>query len=469
MDVSVDKNRKGEKVEGKSIKIITGTAFIVIVVAVIFIFMRQDQKKADITMELSVSEKQQLPEITNTTELKKTAAPSQKASLKLENPEPRLLDDKEIAAILTQIEDLKNNPSADGIKILSGYLNLQDPDVIQEVMNALAYIGTETGLDDMVFKLLEEKASDDQYPHRGYALLTAAKVGKDKLLPLVSEYISEYEMSGNDNFSRYASRALSLIGTPACIPFLNSLIEQTDDKNIHRNSLEALGRLATPEAVTILRHYLFAADVKDQASSARIFARGNNPEYNTLLADGIKNKKFQQETISVILSGKAAPEIVDSLINNNGIDKDTKNDLLKNIITGMRFAPVYVRNQTASVISEALRSYEEDDTKLKLNSIKAICQLGGEETPEALKFTFQDHDPRVRREAVRYFVNYANVSNYTDLFDMIWDTDKKTRRSAMAGIERFVASGDIPVLEKAAGHEDEFISKKAKLLLESLK
>ncbi len=455
--------------EGKTIKIITGTAFIVIVVAVIFIFVRQDRKQPDVTMELSVSDKQQRPEITKTTELKKTAAPSQKDSLKPENPEPRLLDDKEIAAILTQIEDLKNNPSAEGIKILSGYLNLQDPDVVQEVMNALAYIGTETGLDDMVFKLLEEKAGDDQYPHRGYALLTAARVGKDKLLPLVSEYISEYESSGNDNFSRYASRALSLIGTPACIPFLNSLIEQTDDKNIHRNSLEALGRLATPEAVTILRRYLFAADVQDQAASARIFARANNPEYNTLLADGIKNKKFQQETISVILSGKAAPGIVDSLINNNEIDKDTKNDLLKNIITGMRFAPVYVRRQTASVISEALRSYEDGDTKLKLNSIKAICQLGGEETPEALKFTFQDKDPRVRREAVRYFVNYANVSNYTDLFDMIWDTDKKTRRYAMAGIERFVASSDIPVLEKAAGHEDEFISKKAKLLLESFK
>jgi len=455
-------------VRRKSIKIITGTALTVIVVAVIFILVCQDQKKADVTMESSVSDKQQLPKITNTTELKKTAAPSKKTSLKPKNSEQRL-NDKEIAAILTQIEDLRNNPSAEGIKILSGYLNLQDPDVIQEVMNALAYIGTKTGLDDMVFKLLEKKAGDDQYPHRWYALLTAAKVGKDKLLPLVSEYISEYELSGNDNFSRYASRALSLIGTPACIPFLNSIIEQTDDKNIHRNSLEALGRLATPEAVTILRHYLFAADANDQASSARIFVRANNPEYNTLLTDGIKNKKFEQETISVILSGKAAPEIVDSLINNNEIDKDTKNDLLKNIITGMRFAPVYVRNQTASVISEALRSYEEGNTKLKLNSIKAICQLGGEETPEALKFTFQDKDPRVRREAVRYFVNYAKVSNYTDLFDMIWDTDKKTRRYAMAGIERFVASSDIPVLEKAAGHEDEFISKKAKLLLESLK
>jgi len=372
-----------------------------------------------------------------------------------------------VTAILNRCLAFRKQPTAEAVNILSEYLNHADSVVAKEAIDTLGAIGLESGLHELVYNILAQKAIDREYTFRRHALLTAAMLGKDKALPIVSEYISENNQDADSNGYDYAVRSLGLISSPACLPYLDALLNNAGDQKIRRNCFETLAKIATPEAIGTIEKHLLSSNVKDQASSALALTRLNSPEYNLILAAGIKKQTFQDDTVKIILRSKAAPGIVNLMLEDNSIEPESRAAFLKTISTDLRYAPLKVREEVSSSVASLLSGGKETKD-VKIAAIKTIYKLGGPETAQALIPELEDEDADIRREAALAFTGYANPENYTSLFDLLWDDDEKTRRVAMFTIQRFITNADRSILEKAADHKDEYIRKHAKQLLDSI-
>ncbi len=66
------------------------------------------------------------------------------------------------------------------------------------------------------------------------------------------------------------------------------------------------------------------------------------------------------------------------------------------------------------------------------------------------------------------FYSYCTPDTYKELQGLWWDEDENIRKEAFSLSERFLDSSDREVLEKATKHEDEFISKNSRSILEQL-
>ena len=375
--------------------------------------------------------------------------------------------DKNISSIFNQLIAFRKQPSEDALNIICGYLNNPNRVIAKTAINTLAVVGSKIGRNEYVFNILAKKAMDKEFNYRGDALLTAATVGKDKLLPIVSEYISEAGKDSDFAGYDYASKAIALISSPACVPYLNSLLNNTEDEELHRNCFETLARIATPEAAGILEEHLLSSNLKDQTSSALALTRLNSPEYNQIMADKIIDKSFQANTISAILASRAAPDIVERVIKEKAMESKDKSALLNNIGAETPYISKNMRNEISSSIGSLLTDKKETK-RVKLEAIKTLHKLGGEETADLLAPELKNEDPDIRREAAFAFTLYADPYNYTALSDLIWDSDKKTRRTALLTISRFISEEDRPLLEKAVEHEDEYIRNRAQELLDSI-
>ena len=378
------------------------------------------------------------------------------------------IDNDNVKAILNRCLAFRKQPTAEAVNILSEYLNHADSVVVEEAIDTLGVIGLNSDLQELVYNILAQKALDREYRFRGHALLTAAMVGKDQSLPIVFEYISENDQDADSGGYDYAVRSMNLISSPACLPYLSALLNNAGDKKIRRNCFEILARIATPEAIGTIEKHLFSSNVKDQASSALALTRLNSPEYNRILADGIKKKTFQDDTVNIILSSKAAPDIVNLMLEeNHSIDTKNRVALLKTITAGLNYASRDVREKVSSSVGSLL-SGNKEPKDIKIAAIKTIYNLGGPGTAQALIPELENADTDIRREATLAFTGYANPENYTSLFNLLWDDDKKTRRVAMFTIQRFITNADRSILEKAAKHKDGYIREQAELLLDSI-
>ena len=383
------------------------------------------------------------------------------------NSQIEQIDKDNVTAILNRCLAFRKQPTTEAVNILSEYLNHTDSVVVEEAIDTLGVIGLNSGMQELVYKILAQKALDREYRFRGHALLTSAMLGKDRSLPIVSEYISENDQDADSGGYDYAVRSLRLISSPACLPYINALLNNAGDRNIRRNCFETLAKIGTPEAIGTIEKHLFASNVKDQASSALALTRLNRPEYNRIMADGIKKKTFQDDTVSIILSSKAAPDIVSLIVKDNSIDNKNRVALLKTISSGLHSASRDVREEVSSSVASLL-SGSQEPKDVKIAAIKTIYKLGGPGTAQALLPELKDADTDIRREAAHAFTGYANPENYTSLFDLLWDDDEKTRRIAMFTIQRFITNQDRNILEKAADHKDEYIREHAKQLLDSI-
>ena len=445
--------------------IITSAIFIVAIIS----YLSFSNNKSGTKKSCSVSEQgvtgQTANSDSNLIKLNKKNEKYSAQSVTLNQPKDNL--DQNISSIFNQFIAFRKQPSEDALNIICGYLNNPNRVIAKTAINTLAVVGSKIGQNEHVFNILAQKAMDKEFNYRVDALLTAATVGKDKLLPIVSEYISEAEQDSDSAGYDYASRAMALISSPACVPYLNSLLSNTENENIHRNCFETLARIGTPEAAGIIEQHLLSSNLKDQASSALALTRLNSPEYNQIMADKIIDKSFQANTISAILTSRAAPDVVERIIKEKAIESKDKVALLKNIGAEVPYISKNMRNEISSSISSLLTD-NKDSKDVKLEAIKTLRKLGGEETADILAPELKNEDPDIRREATVAFTLYADPYNYTNLSDLIWDSDKKTRRTALLTISRFISEEDRPLLEKAVEHEDEYIRNRAQELLDSI-
>lgn len=449
--------------ERTSSKLILLLVILTSVFAVMGYVLLGDHK--DTTMENGsrISEKDQPQSLSvPSTKLAKTSKEASDKQALYTASDEEILYAKDVTVVFKQFEDLRKHPSPEAVNILSGFLNHENGVVVAEAIDTLGFIGLNSDQGAPVFTILEEKAMDKDFSHRGHALLTAAMIGKDQLLPVVSEYIFEEDDSTCEDNKDVASRALSLISSPACVPYLNLLLKDADDPKIRGNCFRTLARIDTHESLSILQEHVLSSRGKDQVDSALALAGLNRYESNQVLATAIEDRSFGENTIRALCSSPAAPDVFGQLLSKDEEKKEKKIALLKDIAKYSLHGTSDVRSQVSAAIVPLLDS---PDNELKIQTIKAIGQLGGQDAAGILVAELSSDNSEVRKEAVFALVGHVGPANYTALLDVIWDNDEKTRRTAMFLVEQFVTHDDREILEKATRHEDEFIREHAKALL----
>lgn len=376
------------------------------------------------------------------------------------------LHDPDPAARIQAAALLRNQHTLEAVRLLEQFLADSDPDVLSEAMDSLGNIGLNGGLGEQVFAILQEKVKDPSFARRDQALLSAAMIGKGRALPLISDFLSSENGKDSELARNIASRALNLIADPSCVPQLKSLMEESKDPGVKRNSIDALARIGTPEAISLITKNISSSDPGDQAASVAALARLARPEFNQMLAEAVQNGTLQKSALQALAASPAAPQVFSSLLADESLSRDKKISVMKEIGSGPLSGEQEVRTQIASSLRPFLDS---PDTDLQLEAIRTLGQVGGKETGEFLLPKLYSEEPQVRQEALNSFIGYVSPNNYQVLFDLLWDNDEKTRRTAMFFVSRFVNNSDVDVLQRAAGHEDQYIQEHATKLLSQLR
>ena len=382
------------------------------------------------------------------------------------------LSNKDLKELLKQFYSYRQNPNSDAVLILSSFLdhtNLDHTDriVVLEAIDTLTHIALEN--DDQretVFRILQAKAADESFEQRDKALFMAAMLGKDRMLPIVANFISNPDEHSPVESYDVASRALATIGGRESVPYLHALLAKVQDLEVRRNCYETLAKIETPEALSILEEEVLSSEGDDQTAGAAALARLNNPEVVNFLADSIQAQKFNKETIARLTCSVAAPEIFGRLLNSKILTEESKIDLLEILATHSVDGNDDLRADMNALMVQFMEASESP--QIKIHAIKVIGELGEKSTPDILRSYLKAEEPDIRKAAYFSFVDYTNPKNYTELYPFLWNEDQNVRRTAMTSLARFANYDDIEILKKAARHEDEFICKYANALLDQL-
>jgi hypothetical protein len=243
--------------------------------------------------------------------------------------------------------DLRKHLTLESVELLAQFLDDSDRVIREEAIDALGYIGLNSGLSEEVFKILLEKARDKNFSSHGQALITAAMLGRDQhLLPVINDYISE---SDQERLS-YAVKAMSFIATPDCIPSLIRVLDLNNDPDIQKNVFMILAKIDTPEARNLLREYVLSLDPKEQMNSAWALARLNKDAYNSILIDAIEKDELDEYAIGTIAASPVAPEVFEELFQKEGLDPERREKLLKILARNAAYAPGDTRKALEPII-----------------------------------------------------------------------------------------------------------------------
>ncbi|NVM20902.1 MAG: HEAT repeat domain-containing protein [Desulfobacterales bacterium] len=372
----------------------------------------------------------------------------------------KALTDPNVSARVRAVSDLRKHPSSETVYLLLNFLEDKDSAVVSEAIDTLGFIGLNSDTADLVYEILEEKARDKSFALRGQALVTAAIIGKNRVLPVVSDFMSE----GNSHAKDLAVRALSLIGSPACVPYIEALLPQIDDPEIRRNSFNILAKIDTSEALGLLQEYVHSSNDRDQTASAFALSRLNSPELNEMLADEIQEKRLEKDTLRALATSPGAPSIFGDLLQRENAEKDQKVSWLKTLA---KYSSAYGPSERRTELKEAVEPLlDSPDATIQKEAIRAMAGIGAEDTDKALIPKLESKDPEVRKETAFSLIGYVTPKNYKALLDLLWDDDQETGRIALMCVEQFVDESDRESLEKAKDHPDELISKHASILLD---
>ena len=376
----------------------------------------------------------------------------------------KTLSDPKVTARVQAVLSLRNYQTPEAVDILSRFLDDKDAAVVSEAIDTLGVIGLDSEVKDLVLNLLEEKARDKEFSAQGQALITASMLGKDnRMLPIISDYISEGDDTGRD----FAVRAMSFIASPECIPYLRTLLDESEDSEVHENALHILTKIDTPEAFGILHNQMISSDEEKQTTSAWAISVYNSSEFNEVLKKAIADNTLRKGAISVVATSPAAPAVFSELLQDDDIIKGDKISWLKILAENTIDSPSSIRSGVASAVEPLLNS---DDRDLEIQAIKTMGELGAEidATAQVLAPKFKSNSLEVRKTALEAYYSYCTPNTYKELESLWWDKDENIRRSAFSLSEGFFDSSDREVLENATEHTDEFISKQSKSILEQL-
>jgi HEAT repeat protein len=365
---------------------------------------------------------------------------------------------KRIQAVL----NLRNFPNTEAVHLLANFLNDRADVVVAEAIDTLGFIALNSNAADEVYDLLEEKARDTNFTHRGQALVTAAMVGEDRALPVVSDFISEE----SDAARASAVRALSLINSPACLPYVVVLLHGSNNQEIRRNSFNVLAKIDAPEALNVLQEYLHSENDRDQAASAQALTMSERPDAQHVLMQAMEKNALQDEALKAVAISPAAPSVFGDLLARDYISQGQKAMWLETLA---EHSASYGSLERRMALKDVVEPYlESDDAMIRKEAIAAVAAIGARDTADTLMPVLEAKDAEIRRQAISAIAGYVTPDNYKKLLEVMWDEDQETRRMAFMCVQQFVGPEDREVLEKARSHPDELIRKQVPVLLDQV-
>ena len=377
----------------------------------------------------------------------------------------RALSDADVAVRVQAVRQLRNEASEEAIALLQGCLDDPSTLVAKSALNSLAFIGKKEPFGEKVYEILESKAMDEDFPERGQALVIAALFsGDDRLLPVISDYISADAESDNTANIRSAAQALVAIGSPACVDPLQQILDASNDPGVHRMAFATLAKIDSPEAVAILQQHLRdVSDAADQVNSAMALATMNKAEYNDILVETLAYEEVDDQVLSAIARSPAGPAVFEKVIYGNDVTKEERIQYLGILQDGM----LKSTNETrAGIMQTVTPLLDSGDPELEMKAIQILGMgFGGLDTVEILKPKLKSADSQVRKVAVEAYRPYVTEESYKPLLDLIWDKDETIRRQAFMIAVQYIDQSDYSLLEKAKDHEDDVIREQVASIL----
>ncbi len=437
---------------------------VVLGTAVYFLSTTGNGKEKKLTSESTVSQSQEQVGVESSPPVAENGALEdelpQDAQAVLNDPNPG----ERIKAILG-LRKIKTEAS---VRALEQFLNDKDNAVVEEAIDALLYIGTESEeLKGRVFEILVTKAQDEEFGSRDEALVGAARLGFDnQILPVIQSFIEKQDENGSEEFRLAAARALTFVSTDAGIDYAVKLVELSDDPSINRIAYNIFSKSDSPATLEILRESVHSNDKTKQMNGIWALTRKSNPKFNAIIKEALVENSLGKDALSLIAQSPSAPDVFREIFSTNDVSVDNQLAYLKVLEKHALNAPNDVRRGLKTTLEPLLNS---SDREIEVQAIRTLGRIGGGiDTAEVLRPKFKSKDIDVRREAVVAYASYATPDNYKPMLELLWDDDKKVRESVLVLSGRFINESDRAVLEKALKHEDKVVRKQAEAILQSL-
>ncbi|SPD72504.1 hypothetical protein PITCH_A1390002 [uncultured Desulfobacterium sp.] len=376
----------------------------------------------------------------------------------------KAMENPDIGLRIQGVIALRDHPCSEAIDLLEMFLADADYAVIEEALDAIGFIGLNSELKEKALTVLAEAARDRDFLSRGAALITAAALGEnDTILTIIGEYISE----NNDQSLESAVKAMALIASPACVPYLAEVISGDLDPEVLKNSFNILAQIGSQEAIDILQRSFNSPDSQMQTSVAWAISRVKNEVYSRMLAESMEG--LNHETLSVIANSALASEVFGEALQSENATKENKNYWLDILAANTVTAPGSVRSEVADLL---IALSNDPDPEIQVKSLNALAQVGAsinnENLSEHLSSKLESDNFLVQGAALLAFAQYCTPANYKVLKTLWSHQDEQMRRTAFFLSENFLNASDLPDLQKASQSNDQFIAKHSKIVMKYL-
>lgn len=378
--------------------------------------------------------------------------------------------DKEARELMGKINAYYSSPGEVELSTLVPYLDHADQHIVNNTLDLLVFMAKSGFKEKDIFSLLASISADSNNKLREEAMIKAAMLGRDEMLPIIASYIGEQsdDLNQNDLILAYqtASRALSAMRNQDSVPFIKDLLDKTDEPDIRFTNYQTLAALGTSEAIDLLMLQAESTQGMNQINSALALARTESSEGFGFLSEAIETDSISATTVAKLAASPQAVKIFSVNLNAPETTEKVKLQLLNKLA---RFAPNGNDKSREKMTKEMVHFIgENDELILKMKAMDVIDEISAETTVEIMPSFFDAEEVELRRKAVDIFASYTNASNYQILEKSLWDSDQKIRRVAISAMGMYMGKQDVNILKKASEHEDKFLQQQANKILQQL-
>jgi HEAT repeat protein len=361
------------------------------------------------------------------------------------------------------ILSLREKMDPEAVEILREFLKDENDAVVSEAIDTLGNIGINSDLKEMTFMALADKARDKSFNLRGSALITAAMLGNEQqVTELIGQFVEE-DYEAND---AAVVRALSFALNAGTVPYLVELINRNDEPEIQKNAFNLLAKSGNSEAMNLLEKHLSSNDLQKQDAAVWALSRQNNEQQNQMLSQAIVNKELPKDAIAIVAKSPSAAEVFADVLSRDSVGYQDKINLLKILGANASSAPGDARDAIAEAMLPLLANSNAGIQQQALETLGNVA--ASKDMTDKIAPLLGSDNILVQKAALESFIKYLTPGTYEPLKELWYHGDEKMRRTAFFFSEPFLNQKDLPDLQKATQHNDEFIAKHSASMIKYL-